>query len=222
MFYKLIDVFQNICSVDCVVVSKGFDEKWHNDQLMNYCPIVDESPLRVCVCMCVMTGKLCFSEIFISLYMYFNKREWRPLNFLRIGVTIVHSMGVLKVLFITPPLKCRQLVLDSSTGKLKYQTKQFDVLPSELQQSRKYISCDSFNETICIQASSDCSPFRKQQKNDCTTRIRQNLFGSTLENTCIGLDPCLQEKSKNTLTFLKPPLVYYFWTALGLYCFRSC
>ena len=88
--------------------------------------------------------------------------------------------------------------------------------------SRKYISCDSFNETICIQASSDCSPFRKRQKNDCTTRIRQNLFGSTLENTCIGLDPCLQEKSKNTLTFLKPPLVYYFWTALGLYCFRSC
>ena len=80
------------------------------------------------------------------------------------------------------PLKCRQLVLDSSTGKFKYQTKQYDVLPSTLKQSRKYIACDSLNESIHIQASSDdCSPFRKRQKNDCTSRIRQNLFGSTLE-----------------------------------------
>ena len=108
-----------------------------------------------------------------------------------------------ETLFITvdihkdKPVKCRQLVLDSSTGKLKYQTKQFDVLPSELQQSRKYISCDSFNETICIQASSDCSPFRKRQKNDRTTRIRQNLFGSTLENTCAGLN--LHNQSAETL-----------------------
>ena len=30
------------------------------------------------------------------------------------------------------PLKCRQLVLDSSTGKFKCQTKQYDVLPSKI------------------------------------------------------------------------------------------
>ena len=38
-------------------------------------------------------------------------------------------------------------MLDSSTGKMKYQIL-FDVLPSELQQSRKYISCDAFNEAM--------------------------------------------------------------------------
>ena len=116
------------------------------------------------------------------------------------GVTIVQSMGALKVLFITQLImKCRQLVLDSWTGKLKYQTKQFDVLPSEFQQSRKYISCDSFNETICIQASSDCSIFHKRQKNDCITRIRQNLFGSTLEHSCTGLDPYICKKKARIL-----------------------
>ena len=72
------------------------------------------------------------------------------------------------------PLKCRQLILDSSTGKFKYQIKQL---------SGKYIACVSFNESILIQASSDCSPFRQRQKNDCTCRIRQNLHGKSAETS---------------------------------------
>ena len=48
------------------------------------------------------------------------------------------------------PLKCRQLI----HRKFKYQSEQFDVLPSELQPSRKYITCDSCNESIFIQTSS--------------------------------------------------------------------
>ena len=49
------------------------------------------------------------------------------------------------------PLKCRQL--NTSTGEFKYNAEQFDVLPFELQSSRKYIACDSCNESIFTQAS---------------------------------------------------------------------
>ena len=41
---------------------------------------------------------------------------------------------------------------------------------------------DPFNENIRIEASSDCNPFHKRQRNEFASRFRQNLFGSKFVN----------------------------------------
>ena len=72
--------------------------------------------------------------------------------------------------------------------KFKYQTVNFDVNTGQLLLSRKFISCDPLNETIRIEAGPDCSPFHKRQRSECTSRSRQNLFGSRFEKSEVKAD----------------------------------
>ena len=161
---------------------------------MNYCLIVDESPLCVSVCVCVCYDRQIVLK-FSSASLCISVRGNGGLSTFSVSVLPLYIPWVFWKCYLSLCWYTQEQALEMLTvsvrfidRQIKIQTKQFDVLPSELQQSWKYISCDSFNETICIQATSDCSSFRKWKKNDCTTRIRQNPFDSTLENTCTGLD----------------------------------